>query len=181
MFGFVKTKFYLNPGAAESNSAVSAAFNQYRSALLDKFIEDFNTETNDLPFDILLPTTVYIPTQPGTTNEFIFYDIQYPNLSFLYKKINQFQTKLIFNNLKYVEFDLYLLNSVIQLTSLNVKYRFVDIKKARHIFKTFFHSLKSYTTQLYRKEFFFIICKISVKNIVFYRFQLANPFNTVFR
>lgn len=174
----IDCKFLLPAGAAESNPALSAVFNQYRSNALDGFIEEFNSLTNYLPGDISLLVTVRLPIT--STGEKVLFDIAMPSLGFFLKKaaiVHTFSN----NNFVLLELSALLLTQYAILRSAIGVTGAFDLDKAKSLLKCFTHSLKSCSTSLGRKTFMFLMCTFTFNGVVFYKLELMRSFSRFFK
>jgi len=175
----LKCKFLLPAGSASSNPAVSAVFNQYRSTLLDKFVEEFDNETSHLPADLSLLTIVYLPL-PGSNADSVIFEVNFPTVGFWFKKL--FKVGSFSNsNLKYLELPALDVLRLALLRNYNVNFQFIKIRAVKKFFYMYYHSLKSYTSILYRKEFFFTITYLNSFGLTFYKFQNTKAFANFFK
>ena len=176
---FIKCKFLLPAGSAESNTALTAVFNQYRSPLLEKFVENFNELTKHIPADISLITLVYLPISAAKFDNLMF-DVKYPKVSYFFKKLFHVRA-LGVSDFIYLEVDILNLLKLSLLKAYSIKYKFIDILLSKRLFKIYQHSFKSFTTFLPRKQFIFSIYTLSsVLPVTFYKLEISVPFKRFF-
>ena len=172
----VRVKFLLPAGFAESNTSLNTVFNQHRSSFYNSFCHEFNSYTENLPADLLLPTNVYIPL-PGSSVDVCRFDICTPKTSFFLKKLNVFSSYYDLNlfSINLSVLDLFKL-SCIKSIHFNLLYKHFLYK----FFSTFLHSLLSFNSLKKKNIIFFIIRLENVFGVSFYRIKFNNDFKRLF-
>lgn len=174
----IDCRFLLNAGSAESNPTLSAVFNQYRSNALESFIEEYNTITSNIPGDIVLLVTIRLPVIP--TQDKVLFDIKTPSLKFFFKKAAVLHT---FSNNTFVMLELpalLLVQHALLKSCLDVTSSSLNQQVAKTYLKSFFHSLKSYSSVLSRKNFMFFLCTFKFNSNTFYKLELTRSFKRFF-
>lgn len=172
----VKVKFMLPAGYAESNTSLNTVFNQYRSTFFNSFVSDFNSKTEKLPADLLLPTTVYIPL-PGSKADKCYYELYLPQSSFFMKKLNlyslYFDSGMFFFKISLL--DLFKL-SILKSSGLRIIYK-IWVKQ---FFFSFIGTLKSFNGISEKKTLFSILYFPKIKGNTFYTISFNKDFNSLF-